>query len=476
MLWAAALFLFGSSWGPVLASAQSLCEGEAAIQGYTFDTLISFDDTFSGVDIDSVDLSERGEVAFFASLVGGETCLMHASRDFAGTETVLCGVDGDPFGFANLSGRPSINSNGAIAFLATDNSNGRVYVVERDPQGDYSISIAAEAVQPCSCSAPVLNDAGQVAFMGVRFQSPSFVSVLERSDPGAPPVRSVLSAGGTNGDFSSFGPFSMDSGGSATLTGTLVGGQAGAARIDLPFQMSPGEDTPSVEIQAFGDDEFPVAVDTTGAILTFDSQDRLLYRSSALAAPITIVDIDPGTGVPEISVFAAASQGCRVAFNGDSPGGVCRGGSRNLESCEEGCPGTGICNLQCGVCVDGFSPCQSNDDCSQPAFCQPNVQALFLAQPGAATSVVKAVIVQGDLISIDGSSECVVANLNLFGNLAVNSAGDLVFSAFSADFESSSVVRANATVPEPSALYLQLAAVGVLALIVRQRSQRARPQ
>ena len=44
------------------------------------------------------------------------------------------------------------------------------------------------------------------------------------------------------------------------------------------------------------------------------------------------------------------------------------------------------------------------------------------------------------------------------------------------NFESSSVVRANALVPEPSALYLQLAAVGVLALIVRRRSQRARPQ
>jgi len=273
-----------------------------------------------------------------------------------------------------------------------------------------------------------------------------------------------------NGDFSSFGPFSMDSGGSATLTGTLAGGQPGAARIVLPFQTSLPQDTPSVEIQAFGDDEFPAAVDTTGAILTFDFQNRLFYRSSALAAPITIVDIDPGTGVPEISVFAAASQGCQVAFNGFSPGGVCRRGSRNGESCEEGCPGTaGICNLQCRVCVVDGSDCDSNADCSQPAFCQTNVAALFLAQPDAATSVVKAVIVQGDLISIDGSSECVIANV--VGNLLdVNSAGDLVL------FADGSMVRANATVPEPSALYLQLAAVGVLALIVRQRSQRARPQ
>jgi hypothetical protein len=464
MLWATALVLFGGSWGPVLASAQTPCEGEAAIQGYTFDTLIPFDPTAGG---DSADLSERGEAAFFARLVGGETCLMHASRDFAETETVLCDVDGDPFGLTGLSGRPSINSNGAIAFSAVAaGGNGRVFVVERNPQGDYSISTAADAVQPCSCSAPVLNDAGQVAFIGTQF--PSFNPALERSDPGAPPVRSVLSAVGNNGDFSSFGPFSMDSGGSATLTGSLAGGQVGAARIDLPFQMSPGEDTPSVAIQAFGDGEFPDVVSTTGSILTRDSQDRLLYRSSALAAPLTVVDIDLGTGGPEIFVGPAAIQGCRVAFTGFSPGGVCRGGSRNGESCEEGCPGTGICNLQCGVCFVDGSPCESSDDCSQPAFCQTNVDALFLAQPDAATSVVKAVIVQGDLVSVDGSSECVIANV---GNLLdVNSAGDLVL------FAAGSAVRANATVPEPSALYLQLAAVGVLALIVRQRSPRARPQ
>jgi hypothetical protein len=192
--------------------------------GKKLTTIATTADEFNFFGFDT-SINDSGEVAFTAERdeeFGFDEGLFSGSGSKSGVTTHYLTSTSE---FDGGDSRPSINDSGNIAFVESVDFASGIFVGR---EGDFTPIVAPNPSDPSiGFAAPILNDAGTVAFQRSFFDETAQQSAEEIVRIDADGTRTVVAD--TRGEFASFGfrPPSLNNGGDVAFLATLDDGTSG---------------------------------------------------------------------------------------------------------------------------------------------------------------------------------------------------------------------------------------------------------